>query len=92
MAASLQHLIRDYLEDYCREHDGSLPEGRLYELVMAQAEKPLIECALACCDGNQSKAAAWLGIHRNTLLSKMRSHGLVEDATPRDKPQRRRVA
>jgi Fis family transcriptional regulator, factor for inversion stimulation protein len=29
-------------------------------------------------DGNQSLAAAWLGINRNTLRRKLLQHGLTE--------------
>lgn len=54
-------------------------EGRrvgLYDLILGQAEKPLIEATLQHCHGNQVHAATWLGINRNTLRKKMRAHGI----------------
>ena len=49
----------------------------LYELVVATIEKPLIEAVLDHERGNQSHAALTLGINRNTLLKKMRVHGIT---------------
>jgi len=40
------------------------------------AEKDRILQALRKCDGNQSKAAALLGMHRNTMGNKIRHYGL----------------
>ena len=39
-------------------------------------EKTLIEQALRDCDGNQTKAAARLGITRDTLRYRLKKHGL----------------
>jgi two-component system nitrogen regulation response regulator GlnG len=50
--------------------------GRVYETVLGQLEKPLIEMALKQNDGNQLRAAEWLGINRNTLRKKMRELGI----------------
>ena len=41
-------------------------------------EKELIAQVLASCDNVQKKAAARLGIHRNTLHTKLREYGLGE--------------
>jgi DNA-binding protein Fis len=54
-------------------------EGRrvgLYDLILGQAEKPLIESTLQRCHGNQVHAALALGINRNTLRKRMRLHGI----------------
>ena len=48
----------------------------LYELVIATAEKPLIETVLHHTRWNQSHAALTLGIHRTTLRMKMRDYGI----------------
>ncbi len=45
-----------------------------YEQALALVEKPLIEEALRICNGNNSKAAKLLGIHRNTLRTKIRQY------------------
>jgi len=47
-----------------------------YYYVVGLAEKALIQHVLTACHGVQVKAAARLGINRNTLYKKMRDHGL----------------
>lgn len=42
-----------------------------YYKKVAQFEKTLILAALLNKNGNQTKAAKYLGIHRNTLIKKM---------------------
>lgn len=44
----------------------------LYDHFLPMIERPLIRIALAKCRGNQIKAAALLGINRNTLRKKIR--------------------
>jgi Fis family transcriptional regulator len=43
---------------------------------MVSLEKPLIEEILQRAGHNQSRAAEWLGINRNTLRKKMQQYGL----------------
>lgn len=50
----------------------------LYETVIQQVEKPLIETVLKQNAQNQSQAAKMLGINRNTLRKKMQKYGLLE--------------
>ncbi len=63
--------IRRYLGDL----DGSDTEN-LYEIALRELEIPLFVEVLQHCDGNQSRAAAMLGIHRATLRKKLREYGL----------------
>ena len=49
----------------------------LYDMVISQVEKPLLEVVMECADNNQSRAAQMLGINRNTLRKKLRDHGLI---------------
>jgi len=45
---------------------------------IAAAEKAMISRALKAAEGNKSKAAALLGIHRRLLYEKMREHKIAE--------------
>ncbi|WP_298281780.1 nitrogen regulation protein NR(I) [Acidocella sp.] len=51
-------------------------EGVLYERALADLERPLIRMTLAETRGNQIRAAALLGLNRNTLRKKIREHGI----------------
>lgn len=50
----------------------SQKSGFLYKSLLDVVEKPLIETTLRRTRGNQIRAAAVLGINRNTLRAKMR--------------------
>jgi two-component system nitrogen regulation response regulator GlnG len=56
------------------------PGAGLYDLMVGQVEKPLLRAVLRETAGNQVKAAALLGINRNTLRKKLRAHGIDPDA------------
>ena len=43
----------------------------VYRRVLDQVERPLLEAVLARTEGNQIRAAALLGINRNTLRKKI---------------------
>ena len=53
-----------------------LRDGQIYDMVIRQVEKALIEKALARCGGVKIKAADFLGINRNTLNKKFKELGL----------------
>ena len=53
-------------------------DDTLYERVVNRVERELISQMLAACGGVQLKAAARLGINRNTLRKKLQEHGLEE--------------
>jgi two-component system, NtrC family, nitrogen regulation response regulator GlnG len=65
-AATLADLVRREAE---KELDGEA--GLIYHRMIERVERPLIEAALARTDGNQIRAAALLGINRNTLRKKI---------------------
>jgi len=54
------------LDKYFDTLEGSCPKG-VYHLVIEQAEKSMLKSVLRHAKGNQSKAAKWLGLSRNTL-------------------------
>jgi Fis family transcriptional regulator, factor for inversion stimulation protein len=49
----------------------------VHEMIVCAVEKPMLEVVMARAEGNQSRAAEWLGINRNTLRRKLLEHGLV---------------
>jgi Fis family transcriptional regulator, factor for inversion stimulation protein len=44
-------------------------------------QSPLLEVVMRHAEGNQSKAAEWLGINRNTLRRKLLDHKLLRGET-----------
>jgi Nif-specific regulatory protein len=59
----------------------ALREGQIYDLVVRQVEKALIEKALQRCDDVKIKAADFLGINRNTLNKKVKELGIESGET-----------
>jgi two-component system nitrogen regulation response regulator GlnG len=76
-AAALSGSVAEHLETYFRTHQDSLPPAGLYDRILAEVEKPLIEKCLAVCNGNQIRAADLLGLNRNTLRKKIRELGIA---------------
>ena len=58
--------VRRALERYFRDMDGERPSD-IYDMVLKNVEKPMIETVLGKAEGNLTLAAAMLGIDRNTL-------------------------
>jgi two-component system nitrogen regulation response regulator GlnG len=64
--------VERHLRDYFEAHGESLPASGLYDRVVREVERPLIELSLAATKGNQLRAAKLLGLNRNTLRKKIR--------------------
>lgn len=73
----VQHAVRAALDALWETLEGDQPNN-LYDLVIAQIERPLLETAMLRCDQNQSRAAECLGINRSTLRKKLKQHQLLE--------------
>ena len=69
-ASEIAECVRKSLEKYFKDLDGERPRT-VYEMVLKNVEKPMIEVVLNYADGNQTVAAKWLGINRNTLRKKI---------------------
>ena len=67
--------IKTMLEAYFRDLDGH-PPADLYQMVLSEVEQPLLETVLRYTRGNQSKAAAMLGLNRGTLRKKLKQYDI----------------
>ena len=72
----IEESVRTSLEGYFKDLRGEEPDG-LYDMMVRVVEKPLLEVVMAQADQNQSRAAQWLGLNRNTLRKKLLEHKLL---------------
>lgn len=72
---TLSDHVRHCVEEYFMHLNGHDSSG-LYQLVLNEVEKPLLETALKHSDYNQSKAAKILGLSRSTLRKKLDHYGI----------------
>ena len=68
----LSATVERHLRDYFSAHEDGLPAAGVYDRVLREVERPLLSLALEVSRGNQIKAAALLGLNRNTLRKKIR--------------------
>ena len=73
----IEECVRTSLEGYLRDLRGTEPDG-IYNMMVNVVEKPLLEVVMHHADHNQSKAAQWLGLNRNTLRKKLLEHKLIK--------------
>ena len=64
--------VRRYLQDL----DGCDVDD-LYDVVLREIEMPLFAEVLRHCEGNQSRAAACLGLTRATRRKKLKAYGIA---------------
>ena len=76
--------VRALIERVARERPGALDDGSLYDRVIAEVERPLIETMLARHAGNQLRAARALGLNRNTLRKRLDSLGISAQGSQAD--------
>ena len=70
--SGLPGMIEQQLKSYFAAHKGGIPAPGLYDRILREVERPLISMTLDVMKGNQIKAAALLGLNRNTLRKKIR--------------------
>ena len=73
----IDECIRASLDQYFDDLRGTEPHA-VHEMILAAVEKPMLEVVMRRAEGNQSKAAEWLGINRNTLRRKLLDHKLIK--------------
>ena len=72
----IEEAVRLSLESYFRDLRGTEPDN-LHDMMVTVIEKPLLETVMQHAEGNQSRAAQWLGLNRNTLRKKLVQHRLL---------------
>jgi len=78
-APNIEECVRQSLQAYLRDLGDSSPHG-LYNSLLRLVERPLLQVVMEHTAGNQSRAAQWLGINRNTLRKKLGEYGMAADA------------
>ena len=73
----IEECVRSSLDGYFKDLRGTEPHG-MYDMLVKVVEKPLLEAVMAQADQNQSRAAEWLGLNRNTLRKKLVEHKLIK--------------
>ena len=76
MSNDIADCVKRTLNRYFRDLDGQRPHA-IYDMVLAAAEKPMLEVVMKQANGNQTVAAEMLGINRNTLRKKLTEHDLL---------------
>ena len=73
----IEECIRTSLDGYFKDLRGTEPDG-MYDMMVRVVEKPLLEVVMKHAEYNQSRAAEWLGLNRNTLRKKLLEHKLIK--------------
>ena len=73
----IEECIRASLDSYFKDLRGTEPD-RMYDMMVRVVEKPLLEVVMQQAAQNQSRAAEWLGLNRNTLRKKLVEHKLIQ--------------
>jgi len=78
----LSEMVERYLGGYFASYGRELPPPGLHDRILQHVERPLLMAALAATRGNQIRAAALLGLNRNTLRKKIRDLDIQVFRTP----------
>ena len=71
----LSRAVQFSIKNYFEELNGEEVTG-IYDMVLQETERPLLQVIMAQVGGNQTRAAKMLGINRNTLRKKLTQYGL----------------
>ncbi len=74
--SGIADIIEKMVREYFATQGDNITDCSLYEVVLHEVERPLLEQTLYAVKNNKAKAARILGINRNTLHKKLSEHGL----------------
>jgi Fis family transcriptional regulator len=80
MQSPEQHPVSQTIEKHLKRYLDDLGDNapnNVYQMVLTVVEKPVLEIIMKHAEQNQSLAANYLGINRNTLRKKLVEHGLL---------------
>ena len=72
---SLKYQVGLALSRYFKELDGNKATN-VFEMVIKEVEKPMLEEVMKFCNGNKSQASKILGINRVTLRTKLKQYNI----------------
>ena len=72
----LRHWVEQSVERYFFDLEGQEANG-VYDMVLKEVHVGLLRCVMQLTEGNQSKAASWLGLARGTLRKLLKEHAIV---------------
>ena len=72
---SLKYQVGLALRRYFKELDGNKATN-VFEMVIKEVEKPMLEEVMKFCNGNKSQARKILGINRVTLRKKLKQYNI----------------
>jgi len=75
--SGIQEQVQASIQQYF-DNLGGQPSNDLYNVVMIEAEQPLLRAVLKHTRGNQTRAADMLGLNRGTLRKKLKVYGLTK--------------
>jgi len=73
----LSNHVTQTLQHYFATLEGEV-QSDVYQMVISQVERPMIEFVLQETQFNQSRSAEILGINRNTLRKKMQTYNITQ--------------
>ncbi len=74
---AIEDSVKSTLNTYLNDLQDTAPAD-LYDMMVRTVEKPLLEVVMEKANNNQSRAAEWLGLNRNTLRKKLVEHKLAD--------------
>ena len=72
---SLKYQVGLALRRYFKELDGNKATN-VFEMVIKEVEKPMLEEVMKFCNGNKSQASKILGINSVTLRTKLKQYNI----------------
>ena len=72
---SLSDCVTHAMLEFFKDLNGQQPNN-LHNFFISEVEKPFLKVVMSQANGNQTHAADMLGINRNTLRKKLKTHDL----------------